>query len=59
MAAQHFDVGVHGAVLAVIIVVPHLLQNFLAAQGNALVVDQKDQQVELFGGSAGLPARLP
>src|SRR5699024_3353025 len=29
VAAQHLDVGVNGAVLAVIVVVPHLLQDLL------------------------------
>ena len=50
MAAQHLDVGIHRAVLAVIIIVPDFLQDLLPAQGDALVADQKDQQVKLFGG---------
>ena len=49
MAAQHFDVGVHGAVLAVIIVIPHLLQNFLAGQRDALVGHKEHQQVKFLG----------
>ena len=48
MAAQHLDVGVYGAILAVIVIVPDLLQDFLAAQGNALVADQKHQQIKLL-----------
>ena len=52
MAAQHLDVGVHGAVLAEVVVVPHLLQDLLPAQGDALVGGKEDQQVELLGGQA-------
>ena len=50
MAAQHLDMGIHGAVLAVVVVIPDLLQDLLTAEGNALVADKKDQQVKLLGG---------
>ena len=50
MAAQHLDVGIDGAVLAVIVIVPDLLQDLFAAQCNALVADQKNQQVKLLRG---------
>ena len=51
--------GIYRAVLAIIVIVPHFLQNFLAGKGNALVVDQKHQQVKLFGGQRGfLPGHL-
>ena len=50
MAAQHLDVGVHGAVLAEVVVVPYLLQDLFAAEGDALVGGQEHQQVELLGG---------
>ena len=59
MAAQHLDVGIHGAILAEIIVVPHFLQNFLAAEGDALVGRQKDQQVELLRRQADFFAAHP
>ena len=51
--------GIHGAVLAEIIVVPHFLQNFLAAEGDALVGRQKDQQVELLRRQADFLAAHP
>ena len=57
VAAQHLDVGVHGAVLAEVIVVPHLLQDLFAAEGDALVRCQEDQQVELLGRQAHFLAR--
>ena len=51
--------GIYRAVLAIIVIVPHFLQNFLAGKGNALVVDQKHQQVKLFWGQRGfLPGHL-
>ena len=59
MAAQHLDMGIHGAVLAKIVVVPHLLQDLLPAQGNALVGGQEHQQVKLLGGQAHILARHP
>ena len=54
MAAQHLDVGIDGAVLAVIVIVPDLLQDLFAAQCNALVADQKNQQVKLLRGQRRL-----
>ena len=59
MAAQHLHMGVHGAVLAEVVVVPHLLQDLFPAQGNALVGGQKYQQVKLLGGQAHILARHP
>ena len=50
MAAQHLDVGIDGAVLTVIVIVPDLLQDLFAAQRNALVADQKNQQIKLLRG---------
>ena len=50
MTAQHLDVGVHGAVLTEVVVVPYLLQDLFAAEGDALVGGQEHQQVELLGG---------
>ena len=50
MAAQHLDMGIHGAVLAVVVVIPDLLQDLLTAEGDALVADKKNQQVKLLGG---------
>ena len=54
MAAQHLDVGIDGAVLAVIVIVPDLLQDLFAAQRNALVADQKNQQIKLLRGQRRL-----
>ena len=54
MAAQHLDVGVHGAILAVVIVVPHLLQDLLAGEGDAPVGGQEHQQIELLRGEGRL-----
>ena len=59
MAAQHLDMGIHGAVLAKIVVVPHLLQDLLPAQGNALVGGQEHQQVKLLGGQAHILDTTP
>ena len=57
MAAQHLDVGIDGAVLAVIVIVPDLLQDLFAAQRNALVADQKTSRSNSFGvNDASCPA---
>ena len=50
--AQHLHMGVHGAILAEVVVVPHFLQDLLAAEGDALVGGEKDQQVKLLGRQA-------
>jgi len=56
MAPQHFDMGIHGAVLAKVVVVPHLLQDLFTAEGDALVGSKEHQQVELLGGQGHLLA---
>ena len=50
MAAQHLYMGVHGAVLDKIVIMPHILQNFFAAQRQPLVGGQIHQQIEFLGG---------
>ncbi len=56
VAAQHLDVGIDRPILAEVVVVPHLLQNLLTAQGYALVGRQKDQQIKFLGREADLLA---
>ena len=46
LAAQLFDVGVHCPGVPVIIIAPHVVEDFVPGQGHAGVVHQVEQQLE-------------